>query len=938
MSAACDVRPEGEEAEAEREVQRETQESEVEAGARKPVKMNDPKEPSEEEKRVHDLTHLPYRSWCKHCVGGRGTNAPHRRQEDKGDLYELHLDYAFMGDEGDAGHTITMLVAREKKTKMVMSTAVPSKSTGRFVVDRVWAFMQELGIEAQDVVVKTDQEPAIKHLVDEIGRRKGEVGGRWIKENSPVDSHASNGIVERAVRSVQGQVRVLKGALEDRWGAKITAKHMVIPWLMEYASHLLNRYEVGHDGRTAYERCKGKPAKTMGVEFGEKVLWRRKPAGGAMAKLTVLWEEGVFLGVKGRTGEFVVGDSKGVWKTRTIQRTPMTARWAPSNAELIQGVPWNTGDHDDRADGDRLEVIKLGHEDFASTNPPAAKEHFGNVPVPRRVKIAKEDLVMHGYTAKCEGCRAMMAGRPQKPHSEECRRRMEGLMKEHPKMRKAQKRMNDFLDKVGEEQQRRDDLEAAKKQKVEDSQQLALPHAGPPQPPPGAASSSTSGQLALPAGQLQLPQPGAEKRKSDLGEGGKEAPPQKGPKVEDKKGTKRTPEEMEEVEKMNVDKVDTNDEEEYSHYYNEWDDKWGDGDYVDQRTGEPLDPALARAARLEEVSYMKKIGLYDEVPIQECWDMTGKGPTSTRWVDVNKGTAEDPDVRCRLVARDFKPKGEKDREDLFAAMPPLETKKVVFQKAVRENAEARRTGQEGVKLMFIDIKKAHLYGEVPEGEHVYIELPGEAGQAGKCGKLKKWLYGMRHAASAWEKHYSDVLEGIGFSKSKVAPTVFYDPKRRIRCVVHGDDFTLSGRLRVLREVAEQLKKVYELKVRGVLGDEPGDDKEVTILNRTLRWTAEGLEYQADDRHVQEITGYFGLEDGSKGLNAAMGKEPAEEEDAAEDLQAPRDREYRALAARANYLALDRPDIQCAAKEICREMAKPTTRSLARVKRLARYLL
>ena len=115
---------------------------------------------------------------------------------------------------------------------------------------------------------------------------------------------------------------------------------------------------------------------------------------------------------------------------------------------------------------------------------------------------------------------------------------------------------------------------------------------------------------------------------------------------------------------------------------------------------------------------MKKIGLYDEVPLQECWDMTGKAPTSTRWVDINKGTAENPDVRCRLVARDFKPKGEKDREDLFAAMPPLETKKLVFQKAVRENAKRRKMGQDGVKLMFIDIKKAHLYGEVPEGEHV----------------------------------------------------------------------------------------------------------------------------------------------------------------------------------------------------------------------------
>ena len=82
---------------------------------------------------------------------------------------------------------------------------------------------------------------------------------------------------------------------------------------------------------------------------------------------------------------------------------------------------------------------------------------------------------------------------------------------------------------------------------------------------------------------------------------------------------------------------------------------------------------------------MKKNQLYEEVPVEECWARTGKSPTSTRWVDVNKGTSENPDVRCRLVARDFKPKGEKDREDLFAAMPPLEAKKLVFRKAVREN-------------------------------------------------------------------------------------------------------------------------------------------------------------------------------------------------------------------------------------------------------------
>ena len=58
----------------------------------------------------------------------------------------------------------------------------------------------------------------------------------------------------------------------------------------------------------------------------------------------------------------------------------------------------------------------------------------------------------------------------------------------------------------------------------------------------------------------------------------------------------------------------------------------------------------------------------------------------------------------------------------------------------------------------------------------------------------------------------------------------------------------------------------------------------------------------------------------------------------EDLSAPRAKEYRALAARANYLSLDRPDIQCATKEVCWDMSRPTTRSVARMKRLARYLL
>ena len=64
-------------------------------------------------------------------------------------------------------------------------------------------------------------------------------------------------------------------------------------------------------------------------------------------------------------------------------------------------------------------------------------------------------------------------------------------------------------------------------------------------------------------------------------------------------------------------------------------------------------------------------------------------------------------VRCSLVARDFKGKDEKDREDLFAAAPPLELKRVLMSKAA-----TRRRKRQGVrKMLFIDAREAHLNPE-----------------------------------------------------------------------------------------------------------------------------------------------------------------------------------------------------------------------------------
>ena len=79
-------------AEAEENGERGEEETDETAERREIVKMSDPREPSEDERREHNLTHLPFRSWRPHCVRGRGREADRcRYKEQSAGLHELHF-------------------------------------------------------------------------------------------------------------------------------------------------------------------------------------------------------------------------------------------------------------------------------------------------------------------------------------------------------------------------------------------------------------------------------------------------------------------------------------------------------------------------------------------------------------------------------------------------------------------------------------------------------------------------------------------------------------------------------------------------------------------------------------------------------------------------------------------------------------------------------
>ena len=215
-------------------------------------------------------------------------------------------------------------------------------------------------------------------------------------------------------------------------------------------------------------------------------------------------------------------------------------------------------------------------------------------------------------------------------------------------------------------------------------------------------------------------------------------------------------------------------------------------------------------------------------------------------------------------------------------------------------------------------------------EKAYVLPPEGFCRPGMCGKLRRWLNGMRPAASAWKREYATKLEGIGFVRGISASTVFYNAANKLRCVVHGDDFTFLGFEEDLLQVAANMKEWYELKIRGIVGGESDDLLEISILNRKLKWVGNQMTYEADMKHAEIICDEMGLHQSSNGLSKPVVKETLadiEDPENNEELQMPEDRRYRATGARTNYLSSDRIDLQFAANQACRSTSKPTNGEL-----------
>jgi len=207
-----------------------------------------------------------------------------------------------------------------------------------------------------------------------------------------------------------------------------------------------------------------------------------------------------------------------------------------------------------------------------------------------------------------------------------------------------------------------------------------------------------------------------------------------------------------------------------------------------------------------------------------------------RWVDIQKGIL----VRSRLVAQEFA--GKDEREDIFAATPPLFATKVVISDA----ASRGDYGQGDRVLLILDVKRAFLYGDIED--NVYIELPPEDPYYGQgyVGGLKKAMYGTRGAPRVWQKVVKKVMTSLGFAMNPIHPCVYHHSKRDILVVTHVDDFLCSGRREDMRWLTNEISKEFEIKSE-VVGNQGGEVREGQFLGENHSVDYRGLRIRGQSK-------------------------------------------------------------------------------------------
>ena len=161
------------------------------------------------------------------------------------------MDYWYLTRAEHNKGSNPMLVVVDTGKKNVATVAVGHTGNQAWVAKHVADEITNWGYATRPVTLFSDNEPAIKTFKQEVGARRE---GETMFQECPEGDSSANGAAERAVRTMEGMLRTMKGAMTRKLGKELPVEHVVLQWLVRWIGGSWSRYAVGEDGRTGWER------------------------------------------------------------------------------------------------------------------------------------------------------------------------------------------------------------------------------------------------------------------------------------------------------------------------------------------------------------------------------------------------------------------------------------------------------------------------------------------------------------------------------------------------------------------------------------------------------------------------------------------------------------------------------------------------------------
>ena len=153
---------------------------------------------------------------------------------------------------------------------------------------------------------------------------------------------------------------------------------------------------------------------------------------------------------------------------------------------------------------------------------------------------------------------------------------------------------------------------------------------------------------------------------------------------------------------------------------------------------------------------------------------------------------------------------------------------------------------------------------------------------------------------------------------------------------------MVARQKQLQTFGKVLEKRFEVKQTGHIGFGVNDEKELKILNRTIKIDVlnDEMTLEADTKLVENALESMKL-NGAKGVDSPRvrrNEEQTAQIENSEKLTSVESTLYRSLVMKLAYVAQDRIDIAEAVKCLTRHMKEPRSGHMQELKRLGRYLV